>query len=61
VKYPEGSGGKAKKHLHLDKENFKKKKQAIVQIHSPWDSLYLPRALVVARLHAQKPEVPDPE
>jgi hypothetical protein len=30
VKYPEGSGGAKKKHLHLDKENFKKKKRAIV-------------------------------
>jgi hypothetical protein len=26
VKYPEGSGGAKMKHLHLDKENFKKKK-----------------------------------
>jgi hypothetical protein len=60
VKYPEGSGGNAKKHLHLDKENFKKKK-AIVQIVNLWDSLCLPRALVVTRLYAQKPEVPDPE
>jgi hypothetical protein len=61
VKYPEGSGGSKFKHLHLDKENFKKKKRAIVEIHNPRDSLCLPRALVVARLHAQKPEVPDPE
>jgi hypothetical protein len=61
VKYLEGSGGKVKKHLHLDKENFKKKKQSIVRINNPWDSLCLPRALVVARLHAQRPEVPDPE
>jgi hypothetical protein len=61
VKYPEGSGGNAKKHLHLDKEMFKRSKQAIVQIVNPWDFLCLPRALVVARLHAQKPEVPDPE
>jgi hypothetical protein len=35
VKYPEGSGDNIKKHLHLDKENFKKKKRAIVQIHNP--------------------------
>jgi hypothetical protein len=62
VKYPEGSGGAKKKHLHLDKENFKKKKkQAIVQIVNPWDSLCLPRAIVFTRLHALKPEVPDPE
>jgi hypothetical protein len=60
VKYPEGSGGSKFKHLHLDKENFKKKR-AIVQIINPWDSLCLPRAIVVARLHTQKPEVPDPD
>ena len=61
VKYPEGSGGNKKKHLHVDKEKFKKSKRAIVQIDNPWDSLCLPRAIVVTRLHAQKPEVPDPE
>jgi hypothetical protein len=59
VKYPEGSGGNIKKHLHLDKENFKMSKRAIVQIVNPQDSLCLPRAIVVTRLHAQKPEVPD--
>jgi hypothetical protein len=32
VKYPEGSGGSKLKHLYLDKEKFKKKKRAIVQI-----------------------------
>ena len=31
VQYPEGSGGSKFKHLHLDKEKFKNKKQAIVQ------------------------------
>jgi hypothetical protein len=61
VKYPEGSGGSKFKHLHLDKENFKKKNRAIVQIVNPWDSLCLPRAQVVARLHAQKPDVPSPD
>jgi hypothetical protein len=59
VKYPQGSGGAKFKHLHLDKENFKKKR-AIVRIDNPQDSLCLPRAIVVARLHAQKPDVPDP-
>jgi hypothetical protein len=48
-------------HLCLDKEKFKKSKRAIVQINNPWDSLCLPRAIVVARLHAQKPEVPNPD
>jgi hypothetical protein len=61
VKYPEGSGGAKMKHLHLDKEKFKRSKRAILQINNPQDSLCLPRALVVARLHTQKPEVPDPE
>jgi hypothetical protein len=61
VKYPEGSGGVKMKHLHLDKENFKKKKRAIVQIINPWDSLCLPRAIIVARCHTQKTEVPDPD
>jgi hypothetical protein len=59
VKYPQGSSGAKFKHLHLDKEKFKKK-EAIVQIHNPWDSLCLPRAIVVARLHAQKPDHPRP-
>jgi hypothetical protein len=61
VKYPEGSGGNTKKHLHLDKENFKKKKRAIVQIVNPLDSLCLPRAIAVTRLHSQKPDVPSPD
>jgi hypothetical protein len=61
VKYPEGRGCTKFKHLHLNKEKFKKKKQAIVQIHNPWDYLCLPRAIVVTRLHAQKPKVPDLE
>jgi hypothetical protein len=30
VKYPEGSGGAKMKHLHMDKEKFKKSKRAIV-------------------------------
>ena len=59
VRYPEGSGGNSKKHLHLDKENFKKKKQSIVQIKNPEDSLCLPRAIAVTRFHAQKPDVAD--
>jgi hypothetical protein len=46
VKYPEGSGGKAKKHRHLDKEKFKKKKQVIIQIQNPWYSLCLPHSVV---------------
>jgi hypothetical protein len=32
LKYPEGSGGNSKKHLHLNKENFKRSKRAIVQV-----------------------------
>jgi hypothetical protein len=30
VQYPQGSGGAKMKHLHLNKDNFKKKKRAIV-------------------------------
>jgi hypothetical protein len=59
VKYPKGSVGNIKKYLHLGKENFKKKKTAIVQIHKPKDSMCLPRAHVVARVRTQKPEVPN--
>jgi hypothetical protein len=58
VKYPEGSGCTKFKHLHLDKEKFKKKKRAIIQTVNPWDSLCLPRALVVARYHVQSPKFP---
>jgi hypothetical protein len=47
-----GAAETEKNHLHLDKDNFKKTKQAIVQIVNPWDSLCLPRAIVVTRLHA---------
>jgi hypothetical protein len=61
VKYPEGSGGSKFNHLHVDKEKSKKKKQSTVQIYNPLDSLCLPCAIVVTRLHAQKPKVPDPE
>jgi hypothetical protein len=61
VKYPEGSGCTKMKHLHLDKDKFKKKKRGIIQINNPRDSLCLPRAIVVTRLHAQKPEVPSPD
>ena len=32
-----------------------------MEIVNPWDSLCLPRAIVVTRLHAQKPDVADPE
>jgi hypothetical protein len=61
VKYSEGRSGYKFKHLHLDKENCKKSKRTILQIYNPWDSLWLPRALIVARLHSQKPEHSDPE
>jgi hypothetical protein len=61
VKYPEGSGGSKMKHLHVDEEKFKKKKRGIIQIDNPWDSLCLPRAIVVTRLYTQKPEVPSPD
>jgi hypothetical protein len=33
VKYPEGSGGNRKKHLHLDKEKFKKSQSHSIYTH----------------------------
>jgi hypothetical protein len=60
VKYPEGSGGAQRKHLHLDKEHFKKAKQSIIRINNPQDSLCLRRALIIALLlHAQKVDIPE--
>jgi hypothetical protein len=61
VKYPEGSGGSKMKHLHVHKDKFKKSKRAIVRIRSPKDSLCLPRAIAVTRMHSQKPQVFDLE
>jgi hypothetical protein len=58
-KYPEGSGGAQRKHLHLDKDKFKLSKRAIVQINNPQDSLCLRRAIVIALLHAQKVDSPE--
>lgn len=57
VQYPEGNGGNKKKHLLINKENFKKSKRSIVSIQNT-DSLCLPRAIVVARLHSKKPQDP---
>lgn len=57
VQYPEGGGGNKKKHLLVNKENFKKGKQSIVSIKNT-DSLCLPRAIVVARFHSKKPQDP---
>jgi hypothetical protein len=61
VKYPEGSGGSKMKHLHVDKDKFKKSKRAIVRIKNPQDSLCLPRAIAVTCMHIQKPQVFDLE
>lgn len=57
VQYPEGSGGNKEKHLLINKENFKKSKKSFVSIQNT-DSLCLPRAIVVARLHRKKPQDP---
>jgi hypothetical protein len=54
VKYPEGSGCTKMKHLHVDKEKFKKSKRAIIRINNPQDSLCLPRAIAVTRMNSQK-------
>jgi hypothetical protein len=60
VKYPKGSRGTKMKHLYLDKENFKKRKGAIVQINNPQDSLCLPPANVVARFFPKCPTIQTP-
>lgn len=53
VQYPQGSGGNKKKHLYTNKEKFKNGKKSILSIQNT-DSLCLPRAIVVARLHSKK-------
>ena len=42
------------KHLQVNKEIFKSGKQSIVRIMNE-DSMCLARAIVVARVHAQRP------
>jgi hypothetical protein len=37
-----------------------KRRRELVQIHNPEDSSCLPHVIVVARLHAQNLDVPDP-
>lgn len=49
--YPEGSGGDRKKHLLINKENFKNSKKSIVSIQNT-DSLCLPPAIVVAKMQS---------
>ncbi|XP_061170747.1 uncharacterized protein LOC133180197 [Saccostrea echinata] len=61
VKYPEGSGGNNTKHLMINKDTFLKGKKSIVQIDNPWDKMCLARAIVITRLHSEKPENPDLE
>lgn len=56
VKYPQGSGGQSAKHLHSNKVMFKRRKRSLLKIENGNDSLCLPRAIVVARLHSQKPQ-----
>lgn len=57
VQYPQGSGGNKKKHIYTNKEKFKNGKKSILSIQNT-DSLCLPRAIVVARLHSKKPQDP---
>ncbi|XP_061166278.1 uncharacterized protein LOC133175177 [Saccostrea echinata] len=61
VKYPQGSGGNNSKHLMINKDTFLKGKKSIVQIDNPWDKMCLARAIVITRLHSEKPENPDLE
>lgn len=58
VKYQQGSGGNQMKHLQGNRETFKSAKRSILRIQND-DTLCLPRAIVVARLHAQKPSDPE--
>lgn len=58
VQYPQGSGGNKKKHLYTNKEKFKKGKKSILSIQNT-DSLCLPRAIVVARLHSKNHRTPE--
>ena len=51
VKYFQGSGGYQVKHQQVNRETFKTAKRLILRIQND-DTLCLPRALVVARLHA---------
>ena len=46
------------KHLQGNRETFKSAKRSILRIQND-DTLCLPRAIVVARLHAQKPSNPE--
>lgn len=48
VKYPQGSGGQYIKHLHTNKEKFKKGKTSELKIENLGDNLCLPRDIVVA-------------
>lgn len=58
VKYPQGSGGQKVRHLHANKEKFKKGKRSVLKIKNVGDHLCLPRAIAVARLHSQRPSDP---
>jgi hypothetical protein len=60
VKYPEGSGCTKMKHLHLDKEKFKKSKRAIFQINNPWGSLCLPVLLLSTVFMPRNPKFQTP-
>ena len=58
VHYPQGRGGNQMKHLQGNKETLKSDKRSIVRILNQ-DTICLARAIVVARLHAQKPASKD--
>ena len=46
------------KHLQVNREPFKTAKRSILRIQND-GILCFPRAILVARLHAQKPSQPD--
>ena len=58
VNYPQGRGGNQMKHLQGNRETFKNDKRSIVRIWNE-DTICLARAIVVARCHAQKPDIKD--
>ena len=58
--YSQGRGGNQMIHLQVNKETFKSGKQSNVRILNQ-DTICLARAIVVARLHAQKPASTDSE
>ncbi|KAK3087574.1 hypothetical protein FSP39_007682 [Pinctada imbricata] len=56
VEMPMGSGGESLKHLHSNKEAFRKGKRSIVSIVNDKDHMCLSRAIVVTMVNTNRPE-----